>query len=809
MKWGMSLAMMLAAVFCSAESEVVKINSSDCEPASDCFSTIASAIEQCKQAHGQACTIELAQGQVFPFKCPVGARPSVVQTEHPAVDLSSTNSLVFGGGSPLDVPTLLIDYVNGGCAAIAAHGAANLTVQHLTIDNKRLPSTVGTVLAKSDPAGDGRSITIKLEAQEPGVYRWDEKRYPWLNYTETFQKVVPGARATRDLPHINAANYTAHANISGGEVEFIFPGADATRAQLRSGDRVFLKHFGNKRAWGVYGWNVSGWHLNDVTLLSCAGMGFRCDFCSGVASIRGSRVQIKPGTRRPMSITADATHFMHHKGRIELFDSSFEGQGDDGFNCHGNFIIVSQFISARTVAYIDESGPGWIKASPSYMVGDRVSFYSRGGLVKLQETTIVAADERSATFADDISPHVSPWDMFISTTRTTSLEARGCFFGNSNSRGMVVSARPVVITNTTFANSIDSGLIFLEGGCGGGAGDYTEGPFAGDITISNNTFSNVATHLPRPNYDINNRGMLQFSGAVPLSPVCGWSGSNDVDNSRDTGTIHDPAGQQLSMLPFTLAGPAAAHAFEYYQLQDGTGEVEIALYSSTMSAKGLSVPKDRLATVTFPVQQAGKGWRSQALVNLTLGAGDYVLVHRSTAPWTTAFVPGIHLAATLLADQSVLPTSFNTSSYTFTKKWSSGLPLRVRWSPLSSRARQSEGQAANWCAINATQAPTIRSDGHDGLNVQSDGRYLTRGQIYSNVTITNNVFTQETQDWHSFIAHIGAVKGLVMHGNLAQTHEPTTNLTFLLYNNEDVSASGNRCLKRGREVACGGLPAPR
>ena len=124
----------------------------------------------------------------------------------------------------------------------------------------------------SDPAGDGRSITIKLEAQEPGVYRWDEKRYPWLNYTETFQKVVPGARATRDLPHINAANYTAHANISGGQVEFIFPGADATRAQLRSGDRVFLKHFGNKRAWGVYGWNVSGWHLNDVTLLSCAGM---------------------------------------------------------------------------------------------------------------------------------------------------------------------------------------------------------------------------------------------------------------------------------------------------------------------------------------------------------------------------------------------------------------------------------------------------------------------------------------------------------------------------------------------------------
>jgi hypothetical protein len=47
-----------------------------------------------------------------------------------------------------------------------------------------------------------------------------------------------------------------------------------------------------------------------------------------------------------MSTTADGVHLMHHKGTITLVDSVINGTGDDCFNPHANFIVLSEVISA-------------------------------------------------------------------------------------------------------------------------------------------------------------------------------------------------------------------------------------------------------------------------------------------------------------------------------------------------------------------------------------------------------------------------------------------------------------------------------
>ena len=62
----------------------------------------------------------------------------------------------------------------------------------------------------------------------------------------------------------------------------------------------------NMRSWGVHGLNCSNLSVSSVRLLSVAGMGFRCDFCSDTYVLERSEVALKPGTLRPMSITADA-----------------------------------------------------------------------------------------------------------------------------------------------------------------------------------------------------------------------------------------------------------------------------------------------------------------------------------------------------------------------------------------------------------------------------------------------------------------------------------------------------------------------
>ena len=48
--------------------------------------------------------------------------------------------------------------------------------------------------------------------------------------------------------------------------------------------------------------------LDHVSLWSVSGMGLRCDLCSEVFLLKTSDVSIKPGSLRPMSITADAMY---------------------------------------------------------------------------------------------------------------------------------------------------------------------------------------------------------------------------------------------------------------------------------------------------------------------------------------------------------------------------------------------------------------------------------------------------------------------------------------------------------------------
>lgn len=110
-----------------------------------------------------------------------------------------------------------------------------------------------------------------------------------------------------------------------------YDSADAVRGALVPGTRVFMKHFANMPAWGAYGWAVQGhFILKGISLWACGGMGLRCDFCEGLFRIESSSVGRRPGTVRPLSITADASHAMHHSGAIELINSSFQYQGDDG-----------------------------------------------------------------------------------------------------------------------------------------------------------------------------------------------------------------------------------------------------------------------------------------------------------------------------------------------------------------------------------------------------------------------------------------------------------------------------------------------
>jgi hypothetical protein len=85
--------------------------------------------------------------------------------------------------------------------------------------------------------------------------------------------------------------------------------------------------------------------------------------------------------------------------------------------------------------------------------------------------------------------------------------------------------------------------------------------------------------------------------------------------------------------------------------------------------------------------------------------------------------------------------------------------------------------------------------------ILEDGKFLPKGQVYSNVLIEDNLFVQNAPSWTNTALHVGAVAGLTVRGNIFETSS-NYNLTLFLYGNENTSVSKNTCLQKGNEAAC-------
>ena len=137
------------------------------------------------------------------------------------------------------------------------------------------------------------------------------------------------------------------------------------------GDYV-LRH----QVYGPPGFGVDGStdvEAHDVQLYSIPGMGFVMGQTKNV-HLKGCGVRWRPG--RPMSITADASHFNECSGTVHIDGAHFEGQGDDGMNVHGMFHDVRKLGPAQF--QLGSRPAGGANGPPSNMnLGGRYEFRNR------------------------------------------------------------------------------------------------------------------------------------------------------------------------------------------------------------------------------------------------------------------------------------------------------------------------------------------------------------------------------------------------------------------------------------------------
>lgn len=686
----------------------------------DCRPAVAEAVARCRQ-HGPGCGIVLAPGS-YRVSCPdtyVGPYGYVLAPA--AVDLSNTSGITFGAASSGSPALLVVDYIGAGCPAIGATDSRDVRVQNVALDTQRLPWTDGVVSSSAN------GLSLFLAMAEPNHSEWNPEKYPWLGWVDHVP-IIEGA---------TSSSWDADSGVA--TLHFSSP------RHVKNGTRLTnARHFRNMPSWGVYGLRVQGFYtLDHVNLLSAGGMGIRCDFCNGTFSFLNSSVQEAAG--RTMSTTADGVHFMHHRGSIVMRDSVVSGTGDDCFNVHGNFIIISDILGhdRRSARYIDETGPGWFPGLAQYLKGDRVAFFSRltlqqiGADNMLVEGTGGFGPNASLAFRDPIPKGVLRYDMLISLDRVSSLDVEGCTF-NHGGRGLVISSVGVRIVNNSFHNgfgdSPTNSILFLDGGCGAYE-DYTEGPFSKDIWIANNRFT--TSEKGDAGLGVGAEGAIQLAGCRPIGncshPAPGPSPAPAPGPAVSTpsGTLGpQPTGKAYNLggslaryvravsvtLPSELgasggAGGSNITELMYWDSCSGAPpvqQVSMAVYEDEGGAPGA-----RLALAGHWVggdqQCSAAGWRTAAVrTPVSARAGQQLwLVHwYGSGSWNTVLTQGPQQFF-LLENASGLPVSLTAakSEWKFHTEPGSGIPLRLRLGaappgPPAPPAPSPPVQVGNTCSYN-------------------------------------------------------------------------------------------------------------
>ncbi len=244
----------------------------------------------------------------------------------------------------------------------------------------------------------------------------------------------------------------------------------------------------NRDVPGVVVSDSSGIHLTDVTIHHCGGMGVIAQRSKDLF-IKKLRVTPPPGGRRIVSTTADATHFVNCKGRIELVDCLFEQQKDDATNIHGLYAKITQIHSPNrfevTLIHPQQAGVDFIKPGTRLELNDGPRLKEEGfatvkSVERINKHRSIVEIEGSLPASVTLGDSVADADA-----NTAEVLIRGCVLRGNRARGILLGSRgPMIIEGNTFHTP--GAAILFEGD----SRFWFEQAGVRDVVIRGNTFDN-------------------------------------------------------------------------------------------------------------------------------------------------------------------------------------------------------------------------------------------------------------------------------------------------------------------------------
>lgn len=228
--------------------------------------------------------------------------------------------------------------------------------------------------------------------------------------------------------------------------------------------------------------------LEEVSIFHAGAMGV---IAQRSADLKLTRLKVMPRPEggRIISTTADATHFVSCRGKIELSDCVFENQVDDAANVHGIYTKItgrpdSCSVEVRLV-HTQQTG-----RHPAE-VGHSMQFVSRDSLLPIYEAKVsslcrINREYTVLTFAQPLPECVekgcAALDLYWQPAETI---IRRCTLSGNRARGILISVGGrVLIEDCKF--HVPGAAVLIEGD----ANYWFESGPVSDVTIRNSSFAN-------------------------------------------------------------------------------------------------------------------------------------------------------------------------------------------------------------------------------------------------------------------------------------------------------------------------------
>lgn len=391
-------------------------------------------------------------------------------------------------------------------------GARNITLRNFTIDFSRTFHSEGKVLdvtpkhvdleiSQEFPYEIRNGVLVFTNGQKPTgpatTVTSGEILYPYGSLLAFDPVKRETAFMAKDRYQVGEG--IAAQRLARNRIRLKIPGISAT-----IGDILVFSPKGREIP-GIVISDSSNIDLKDITIHHCGGMGVIAQRSADLL-VHKMRVAPPANGSRIISTTADATHFVNCRGKIELVDCHFEQQKDDATNIHGLYAkIVHLFSPTRfevAMVHPQQAGIDFIRPGTRLELNDGPSLREEGfAMVKSVERlnkhrTIVEIESplpEGVTLGDSVAD---------ADANTAQVLIKNCVMRGNRARGILLGSRgPMLIEDNHF--HIPGAAILFEGD----SRFWFEQAGVRDVVIRNNTFDNC-------NFGVWGTGCIQVGSGI-------------------------------------------------------------------------------------------------------------------------------------------------------------------------------------------------------------------------------------------------------------------------------------------------------